>query len=58
MLLKNIYMQHASAMRPEAEANAILPLGFGFALLGFFAFAYLFARSCQGAAWPRGFNSA
>ena len=48
VLLKNIYLQHASAMRPEVEANAILPLGFGFALLGFFAFAYLYARGCQG----------
>ena len=48
VLLKNIYLQHASAMRPEVEANAILPLGFGFALLGFFAFAYLYARSYQG----------
>ena len=48
VLLKNIYLQHASAMRPEVEASAILPLGFGFALLGFFAFAYLYARGCQG----------
>jgi hypothetical protein len=48
VLLKNVYLQHASAMRPEVEASAILPLGFGFALLGFFAFAYLYARSCQG----------
>ena len=35
-------------MRPEVEANAILPLGFGFALLGFFAFAYLYAQGYQG----------
>ena len=48
VLLKNIYMQHASAMRPEADANGILTLGFGFALLGFSAFAYLYARTCQG----------
>ena len=54
VLLKNIYLQHASAMRTEVEANAILPLGFGFALLGFFAFAYLYARGCQGGGVPEG----
>ena len=54
VLLRNIYMQHAAAMRPEAEANAILPLGFGFALVGFLAFAYLFARLYQSGGVPEG----
>jgi hypothetical protein len=48
VLLKDIYMHHAGAMRPEAEASAILPIGFGFALAGFFAFAYVFARGHRG----------
>jgi len=54
VLLKDIYLQHASAMRPEAEANAILPLGFGFALIGFFAFTYLYARIYQSGGVPEG----
>ncbi|MGH9373585.1 MAG: hypothetical protein ACRD15_18860, partial [Vicinamibacterales bacterium] len=48
VLLRDIYMQHAAAMRPEAEAGAILPLGFGFALVGFFAFAYAYAKGYEG----------
>jgi hypothetical protein len=48
VLLKDIYMQHAGSMRPEAEANAILPIGFGFALVGFFAFAYAYAKGYEG----------
>jgi hypothetical protein len=48
VLLKDIYMQHASAMRPEAEASAILPIGFAFALIGFFAFAYAYAKGYEG----------
>jgi hypothetical protein len=48
VLLKDIYMQHAASMRPEAEAGAILPIGFGFALVGFFAFAYAYAKGYEG----------
>jgi len=48
VLLKDIYTQHAGAMRAEAEANAILPLGFAFALVGFFAFAYAYAKGYEG----------
>jgi hypothetical protein len=48
ILLKDIYLQHASFMRPEAEQNAILPIGFGFALIGFFAFAYAYAKGYEG----------
>ena len=48
VLLKDIYLQHVSAMRPEAEQNSILPIGFGFALVGFFAFAYTYAKGYEG----------
>jgi hypothetical protein len=48
VLLKDLYLQHLSAMRPEADQNAILPLGFFFALLGFFAFAYAYAKGYEG----------
>jgi hypothetical protein len=48
ILLKDLYLQHLSAMRPEADQNAILPLGFFFALLGFFAFAYAYAKGYEG----------
>ena len=36
------------AMRPEAELTAKLPLGFVFLLLGFFAFAYMYAKGYEG----------
>jgi hypothetical protein len=48
VLLKDTYMHYAGVMRPEAQANAILPLGFGFALVGFFAFAYAYAKGYEG----------
>ena len=48
VLLKDLYLQHLSAMRPEADQNAILPVGFFFALVGFFAFAYTYAKGYEG----------
>jgi hypothetical protein len=48
VLLKDTYMQYVGVMRPEAQANAILPIGFGFALVGFFAFAYAYAKGYEG----------
>jgi hypothetical protein len=48
MLLVDIYNQHRSVMRPEDQANAILPIGFVFALVGFFAFAYAYAKGYEG----------
>jgi hypothetical protein len=48
MLLANTYMQHKGSMRPEAEANAILPMGFVFALVGFFVFSYAYAKGYEG----------
>ena len=48
VLLRDLYLQYAAVMRPEAEAAAILPIGFGFALVGFFAFAYTYAKGYEG----------
>lgn len=48
MLLKDLYLQHLSAMRPEVDQNGILPIGFMFALVGFFAFAYTYAKGYEG----------
>ncbi len=48
VLLRDLYLQHLAAMRPEADQNAILPIGFFFALLGFFAFAYVYAKGYEG----------
>jgi hypothetical protein len=48
VLLKESYMHYVRVMRPEAQANAILPIGFCFALVGFFAFAYAYAKGYEG----------
>jgi hypothetical protein len=48
MVLADVYAQHRSVMRPEEQANAILPVGFVFALVGFFAFAYAYAKGYEG----------
>ena len=48
VLLRDTYLQYARVMRPEAEANAILPFNFGLVLVGFFAFAYAYAKGYEG----------
>lgn len=48
VVLRSLYLEHLSAMRPEAQQNAILPIGFAFALVGFFAFAYAYAKGYEG----------
>jgi hypothetical protein len=48
VLLDDIYTQHASIMRSEPEQMSILPIGFGFALLGFFVFSYTYAKGYEG----------
>jgi hypothetical protein len=48
VLLADLYGQFKSVMRPEDQANAILPIGFIFALVGFFAFAYAYAKGYEG----------
>jgi hypothetical protein len=48
VLLADVYMTHRAVMRPEEQASAILPVGFMFALVGFFAFAYSYAKGYEG----------
>ncbi len=45
-LLADLYAQHATVFRPQGEMNLVL--GFGAALVGFFAFAYAFAKGHEG----------
>jgi hypothetical protein len=48
VLLKPTYLKYAGAMRAEAQAASILPIGFAGALVGFFAFAYAYAKGYEG----------
>jgi hypothetical protein len=48
VLLADTYAQFASVMRPADEQRGILPVAFGFALVGFFAFAYAYAKGYEG----------
>jgi len=48
ILLKEVYTANAAALRPDAAIMANLPLGFAFMLVGFFAFAYAYAKGYEG----------
>ena len=48
VLLRDLYMEYAGVMRLEVEAQAILPVNFGVVLVGFFAFAYAYAKGYEG----------
>ena len=48
ILLRDLYLEYAAVMRPEAQASAILPINFGMVLVGFFAFAYAYAKGYEG----------
>jgi hypothetical protein len=48
VLLAGLNAANQAAMRPESELMAKLPLGFVFLLLGFFAFAYMYAKGYEG----------
>jgi hypothetical protein len=48
VLMNDLYMAHSVIMRPEADANARLPLAFAVALVGFFAFSYAYAKGYEG----------
>jgi hypothetical protein len=45
-LLMDLYAAHAALFRPEAEVNVLL--SFGARLLGFFVFAYMYAKGYEG----------
>ena len=46
VLLADLYARHASVFRPEAEMN--LTFGLGATLVGFFVFAYAYAKGYEG----------
>ena len=48
VLLADVTAANAAAMRPEAQIMGNLPIGFAFLLLGFFAFAYAYAKGYEG----------
>jgi hypothetical protein len=48
ILLSDLYAEHASLMRPAADRGALVPWGLGVSLLGFFAFAYAYAKGYEG----------
>lgn len=45
-LLMDLYAAHEAVFRPQAEVNVLL--GFGAQLLGFFVFAYMYAKGYEG----------
>jgi hypothetical protein len=48
VLLKDVYAANVAAMRPEPAMMASLPLGFAATLVGFFVFAYMYAKGYEG----------
>ena len=48
VLLADLALANTPPMRQEAELMGLLPVGFVFLLLGFFAFAYAYAKGYEG----------
>jgi hypothetical protein len=48
VILADLTRANTPPMRQEAEIIGLLPLGFVFLLLGFFAFAYAYAKGYEG----------
>ena len=48
VLLAGMVAANVSVLRPETELMGNLPIGFAFLLLGFFAFAYAYAKGYEG----------
>ena len=48
VLLADIYAANSAVIRPESQMNGLLPIGFVFLLLGFFVFAYMYAKGYEG----------
>ena len=47
-VLTNIYAANRAVLRPDDAVMANLPIGFVFLLVGFFAFAYAYAKGYEG----------
>jgi len=55
VLLANVYLANAAAMRTEEAMMGTLPVGFVFLLVGFLAFAWAYAKGYEGGAgWLEG----
>src|SRR5262245_653242 len=52
IVLKGIFTANAAALRPEAAVAANVPIGYGFMLVGFFVFAYTYAKGYEGGSGP------
>jgi hypothetical protein len=52
ILLKDIYTANAAAMRTQEAMMAAVPLGFAATLVGFFVFAYMYAKGYEGTSGP------
>lgn len=52
VLFSGLYAASAAAFRPDAQMMANLPVGFAGMLLGFFAFAYAYAKGYEGGSGP------
>lgn len=48
ILLTDVYAANAAALRPHDAVMGYLPIGFTFTLIGFFAFAYAYAKGYEG----------
>ncbi len=48
LLFADLAVANTPPMRPEADVMGLLPIGFAFMLLGFFAFAYAYAKGYEG----------
>ena len=46
-VLADVFLANQDVMRPRAELQARLPYGFGFLLVGYFAFAYMYAKGYE-----------
>ena len=52
ILLKDLFTANAAAMRSPEAVMANVPLGFVATLVGFFAFAYMYAKGYEGTSGP------
>ncbi len=48
VILKDVFAANAAALRPHDVVMSNLPMAYGFMLVGFFAFAYAYAKGYEG----------